>query len=257
MRLGMLAPSPAPARAALALRAPRSLGAPMILSAVLATAFGAAGCATAGGPSPATGEPKAAQVEKTPSQDELAKAAVAPAGAEFPPEAEPVAVPIEGGAGLSRYRSTLTIAAPLEKVRETVLDFSPYPEFMPEYSKAKLLGRTATGARDVYMEMITLGGLVRLWFRIEVPKPVVEDGWEVYTSKYVEGNVKEAFASWRMRAKDPNTTELALEVFMQPNVPLPSSLLNDANRRGAGKGIYQMAQRILKGAAHAPNVKRD
>jgi ribosome-associated toxin RatA of RatAB toxin-antitoxin module len=243
MRLGM--PS-------LALPSPRAVLASLALALA---SLASTGCATAGGSSPAPSEPKAAQADKVPSQDELAKAAVAPPGAEFPPEAEPVAVPIEGGGGLSRYRSTLTVAAPLEKVRETVLDFSPYPEFMPEYSKAKLLGRTPTGARDVYMEMITLGGLVRLWFRIEVPKPVVEDGWEVYTSKYVEGNVKEAFASWRMRAKDPNTTELALEVFMQPNVPLPSSLLNDANRRGAGKGIYQMAQRIVKGAAHAPNGK--
>src|SRR5262249_37066484 len=63
-----------------------------------------------------------------------------------------VGVPIPG-TSLVRGKSTLTIDAPLEKVRDTVLDFGHYADFMPHYRKCKILGRTASGGREVYMEV--------------------------------------------------------------------------------------------------------
>src|SRR5262249_425493 len=55
-------------------------------------------------------------------------------------EASTVSVPVEG-TNLVRGKSTVSVAAPIERVREAVLDFAHYPEFMPHYTNAKLLGR--------------------------------------------------------------------------------------------------------------------
>jgi ribosome-associated toxin RatA of RatAB toxin-antitoxin module len=174
-----------------------------------------------------------------PLPDGVSFAQVAEAGT---PEPDTVAVP--HGDGYSRGRSTITVKAPIEKVRETVLDFPRYPEFMPHYSKCKVLGRTATGARDVYMEVSALHGAVSLWARIEVPKPTTVDGVETYETKYVDGNVKDLKAIWRLKRVDDAQTSLSLEVFLNPKLPLPKRLVNKENLDGSAAAVIAAKGRI-------------
>lgn len=172
-----------------------------------------------------------------------------------PPSAAPgeplraVAVPIPG-TDFVRGRTTLKVNAPLEKVREAVLDFGRYTEFMPFFRGSRVLGRTAAGARDVYMEIEALHGAVRLWVQIEIPRPTIVDDVETYESRFVKGNVKEFKAIWRLRRIDDDATELSLEVFLQPLLPLPTALVNRGNVGGSMKGATAMRARI-EGAAPA------
>lgn len=153
-----------------------------------------------------------------------------------------VPVPI-AGSDLVRGRSTVTVKAPIERVRDAVLGFSKYPEFMPHYSSCKLLGRTPAGARDVYMEISALHGALRMWARVEVPKPVVTDGVETYETKFVDGNVRDFKAIWRLKKIDETSTELSLEVFLHPKIPMPTKLINDENVSGSAKGVAAMRAR--------------
>ncbi len=134
--------------------------------------------------------------------------------------------------------------APLEKVREAVLDFGHYAEFMPYFRSSKVLGRTAAGARDVYMEIEALHGAVRLWVEIEIPKPTIAEGVETYESRFVKGNVKDFQATWRLRRIDDDATELSLEVFLEPQLPLPTALVNKGNVGGSFKGVTAIRARI-------------
>ncbi|HVY45610.1 MAG TPA: SRPBCC family protein [Minicystis sp.] len=161
-----------------------------------------------------------------------------------PNDATSVAVPMEGSDHV-RGKATIKVQAPIDKVREQVFAFAQYPEFMPHYKKAKVLGRAPSGGRDVYMEIEALNGAVTLWTRVDVPrKPVVVDGTEVYETKYLDGNVKDFKAIWRMKPIDDATTELSLEVYLEPRLPLPTSILNGENLRGAAAGVTAMRARI-------------
>jgi ribosome-associated toxin RatA of RatAB toxin-antitoxin module len=156
---------------------------------------------------------------------------------------EPTAIPIPGSE-LVRGRATVTVKASIEKVRETIVAFAEYPEFMPHYQKAKVLGRTPSGARDVYMEIEALHGAITMWTRIEFPKPAIIDGVETYETKYVDGNVKDFKAIWRLKKIDDASTELSLEVFLLPKIPLPSGVLNGENMKGSVKGVVAMRARV-------------
>lgn len=158
---------------------------------------------------------------------------------------KPEAVPIPDSA-LVHGRATMTVNAPIKKVREVILDFSHYAEFMPHYQASKLLGRTADGARDVYMEIEALNGLVKMWAEIEMPKPTIKDGVEVHESKFVKGNVKDFKAIWRVKKVDDASTELSLEVFLDPSIPLPNGVINNENLKGSVKGVKAMKARIEK-----------
>lgn len=224
---------------------------------LLALAFGAAwalGCASTS-PQPASAARAAADRKAPPS---LAKRAVSRVedvtgtlGSDDEDEpkddAKRESLPI-AGTPLVRGRSTVMVAAPIEKVRAAVLGFSHYAEFMPHYRNAKLLGRTASGGRDVYMEIEALHGAVTMWAEVEVPKPTMEGDVETYATRFLKGNVKDFQAIWRMRKVDDAHTELSLEVFLQPSITLPADLQNEENVDGSAKGVLAMRERAEKGA---------
>jgi ribosome-associated toxin RatA of RatAB toxin-antitoxin module len=153
------------------------------------------------------------------------------------------AVPIDAS-DLVRGRATVSVHAPIAAVRKAVLDFKHYPEFMPHYEGAKVLGRTADGARDVYMEVSALHGAVKMWTRIEMPKPVMDGDVETHESRFVDGNVKEFKAIWRLKPVSAEETELSLELYVRPGIPIPSSLLNDENVKNAGRAVDAMRGHI-------------
>ncbi|WP_129581412.1 MULTISPECIES: type II toxin-antitoxin system RatA family toxin [Sorangium] len=153
-----------------------------------------------------------------------------------------LAVPI-GSTGLSRGRSTAVVKAPLERVRATVLSFERYPEFMPHYKKCRVLGRTPAGGWDIYMEVSALQGAVTMWARIEIQKRALVEGVETYSSRFVAGNVKDLQATWQLEKIDGRTTRVSLEVFLQPKLPLPKSLLNAENLDGSARAVAAVRAR--------------
>lgn len=152
-------------------------------------------------------------------------------------------VPVEGTDGLVKGRSTVVVNAPIDEVRKHVLRFDKYADFMPHYNAARVLRRSPDGSREVYMQWAALHGAIKMWARFEMHES--KDGdTEVWSSKFVEGNVRQAQASWRMTPLEADRTELTLEAFLLPKLPMPSSLLNDENTSGAEKGVVAMRKRI-------------
>jgi ribosome-associated toxin RatA of RatAB toxin-antitoxin module len=164
------------------------------------------------------------------------------------PAADPGDVPTTGtvpipGSDLVRGRASVTVRAPLARVRQTILDFGHYPEFMPHYEACRDLGRTANGGRDVYMRIAAVHGVVKMWARIEVGQPAVEQGAETYRSRFVEGNVKDLQATWRVQRIDDANTRLDVEVFLHPKLPLPASVVNGENVEGAKLAVLAFKAR--------------
>jgi ribosome-associated toxin RatA of RatAB toxin-antitoxin module len=227
------------------MRLPGSLRAALWTSLAL---LASTGCASAGA-GVAIDHPES----KAPASAAARAPASSPEAAAAPPAAEgdepqPVPIPV-AGTDFVHGRATVKVNASIEKVRESVLDFGHYAEFMPHYRSARVLGRTATGARDVYMEIEALYGAVKMWVEIEFPRPTIVDGVETHESHFVKGNVKDFKAIWRLRKIDEATTELSLEVFLQPSIPMPTNLMNGENLGGSVKGVMAMRARIEGSAA--------
>ncbi|MCA9624027.1 MAG: SRPBCC family protein [Myxococcales bacterium] len=140
---------------------------------------------------------------------------------------------------LVRGRATVEVNAPFDVVREAVLDFDDYADFMPHYKSARTLGRKPDGSREVYMKWAALHGAIKLWARLELK--MKKDGEaEIWESSFVDGNVKEAYATWRIEPLEGGKTKLTLEAFLEPRLPVPTSLLNEENVSAAAKGVTAM-----------------
>ena len=105
-----------------------------------------------------------------------------------------------------------------------------------------------------YLAGETVSGVVR------VSGPLIGSGHkvqvgdtEVYASTFIKGSGVQMFeAIWRLRPVDTKTTELSLEVFLHPDAPLPTSVINNENVKGAAKGVAAMRDRA-EGKPTPPN----
>ncbi|APR77812.1 Hypothetical protein A7982_03159 [Minicystis rosea] len=151
-------------------------------------------------------------------------------------------IPI-AGSSLVRGRAVVNVRAPAARVREVILDFAHYPEFMPHYETCRVLGTTKAGGHDVYMRIGAVRGVVKMWARIEVQKPTLEDGAETYRSRFIDGNIKDLQAVWSVKPIDEKTTQLVVEVFMHPKLPLPATVVNGENIEGARTAVMAFKAR--------------
>jgi ribosome-associated toxin RatA of RatAB toxin-antitoxin module len=203
-------------------------------------ALGSAACAASS--TPKTTVDHVAQADSPTTSD----AAPAPTSEASRPESEdiePVAVPIPNS-DLVEAKATVVVRAPLEKARATIFKFEDYPQFMPEYSDAKRLGKLPNGNEKVYMEITTLAGVAKMYANVEVLPAKTEGSTEIYEAKFLDGNVKQFKAIWTVTKLDEARLEISLQVFLHPSLPLPDFLVNKANLDGAKKGAIAMKKRI-------------
>jgi ribosome-associated toxin RatA of RatAB toxin-antitoxin module len=145
------------------------------------------------------------------------------------------------GTGIQRIRATITIGAPVDRVRSVMFDYGRYPEFMPLYEKASVLWTTPAGARLVHMQ---LGGIVKLWMRVEISPPTISGGVERYQGKLVQGNVKAFQPRWELEPRGEQT-RVTVESFMDPDLALvPDGLVNSGARDGMRDAIIALKARV-------------
>lgn len=217
------------------------------LVGLLGTVVMLAGCASSGAGTRAGWAERPAKANDAlptvaaPDDDSVEVEQTGEAGKLREPKTESVAV--DGTDGLVMGRSTVVVNAPIREVRKHVLRFDKYADFMPHYNAARVLRRAPDGSREVYMQWAALHGAVKMWARFEMHESK-EGETEVWTSKFIDGNVSQARASWRMTPLEGDKTELTLEAFLLPKLPMPNSLLNHENTTGAEKGVVAMRKRI-------------
>jgi hypothetical protein len=155
------------------------------------------------------------------------------------PQVESFAVP---GSSIDRVRATITVEAPLPRVRDVLFDWARYPEFMPRYEKASVVHVTASGGRLVQIE---LGGVVHLWMRVEISPPTIEGTVEKYEGRLEKGNVKAFRPRWELEPLGEGRTRLTVESYLDPDLFLvPSSLINSGTRDGMRDGVTALKARI-------------
>src|SRR5262245_5519313 len=71
------------------------------------------------------------------------------------------------GSSIERVRGTVSVDAPIERVRAVVFDFPRYPEFMPRYRRCSVERRNPNGSVEVRMDIEELAGAVHVWVRLE------------------------------------------------------------------------------------------
>lgn len=143
----------------------------------------------------------------------------------------------------------VNVDAPEELVRSVVQDYKNYAKFMARFEKSQIVGRSGDKT-DVYLQVPILKGAAKVWavVRFEPIKQV--DGGEVLVGHMVKGNVKRLDATWRLKKLDDSTTQVALELLIVPDLPVPDSLVVPEVRFAAAKAVEGSRDEAEKRKSH-------
>lgn len=139
-------------------------------------------------------------------------------------------------ADMNAGAARVNVDAPEELVRSVVLDYKNYANFMSRFEKSQIVGRSGDKT-DVYLQVPILKGAAKVWavVRFEPIKQV--EGGAVLVGHMIKGNVKRLDATWRLKKLDDKTTQVALELLIVPDLPVPDSLVVPEVRFAAAKAV--------------------
>lgn len=130
----------------------------------------------------------------------------------------------------------VNVDAPVDVVRQVVLDYKNYPSFISRFEKARVVGRSGDKT-DVYLQVPILKGAAKVWAIVRFEPVTQVNGADVIIGHMIKGNVKRLDATWRLRKIDDQSTRVALELLIVPDMPVPGSLVVPEVRFAAAKAV--------------------
>jgi ribosome-associated toxin RatA of RatAB toxin-antitoxin module len=150
----------------------------------------------------------------------------------------------EAGSNISWGHAVGVIDQPIEQVLPVVVDYANYAHFMPNFTKSKVLAQRGNRAM-VYMEVSVASGTFTLWGQLKLSEAPSEGTTRVVEASLLEGNMDAFSATWRLTPVDGGAgTEVDFKIFVDPDMPLPSSVFSRENERAAGKTVRALRTRV-------------
>ncbi|MFW6049595.1 MAG: type II toxin-antitoxin system RatA family toxin [Myxococcota bacterium] len=152
----------------------------------------------------------------------------------------------ERGEDVSWGTAVGVVDAPVDAVTRVVTDYARYEGFVPHFKKSKVLSRRGDDAL-VYMEAGIIKNSVTLWAQVRITART-EGNRRVVEGRMLQGNMDAFRARWELMPVAGDTRTLVrFQLLVDPDLPLPSSVFDHENRKGARKTVRALRGRV----AHA------
>jgi len=150
------------------------------------------------------------------------------------------------GSAISWGQAVGVIDEPLDAVLPVVVDYANYVHFMPNFTKSKVLAQRGNRAM-VYMEVSVASGTYTLWGQLKLAEAAPEGATRVIEARLLDGNVDAFNATWRLTPVDDGArTEVEFKIYVDPDMPLPSSVFSRENERAAGNTVRALRSRVIE-----------
>jgi len=151
----------------------------------------------------------------------------------------------EEGSKISWGHAVAVFEKPIDDVMPVVVDYGNYVHFMPNFTKSKVLAQRGNRAM-VYMEVSVASGTLTLWGQLKLSEVAPEGDTRVVEARLLQGNLDAFQATWRLTPVDGGArTEVDFKIYVDPDMPLPSSVFSHENERAAGNTVRALRSRII------------
>jgi len=153
----------------------------------------------------------------------------------------------EEGSSIAWGQAVLVVDKPIEEVLPIIRDYANYKQFMPNFTKSKVLAQRGSRAM-VYMEVSVAKGALTLWGQLNLAERPQDGESRVVEAHLMEGNIDAFSASWTLTPVDGGArTEVDFKIYVDPDIPLPSSIFSRENERAAGRTVRALRARVSEG----------
>jgi len=153
----------------------------------------------------------------------------------------------EEGSKISWGQAVVVVDKPIDEVLPIIRDYANYAQFMPNFTKSRVLAQRGSRAM-VYMEVSVAKGAFTLWGQLNLSEQPQEGESRVVEARLLEGNIDAFSASWTLTPVDGGArTEVDFKIYVDPDIPLPSSVFSRENEKAAGKTVRALRTRVFEG----------
>jgi ribosome-associated toxin RatA of RatAB toxin-antitoxin module len=153
----------------------------------------------------------------------------------------------EEGSNIAWGQAVLVLDKPIEEVLPIVRDYANYVQFMPNFTKSKVLAQRGSRAM-VYMEVSVAKGAFTLWGQLNLAEHPENGDSRVVEARLMEGNIDAFSARWTLTPVDDGArTQVDFKIYVDPDMPLPSSIFSRENERAAGRTVRALRTRVFEG----------
>jgi ribosome-associated toxin RatA of RatAB toxin-antitoxin module len=150
------------------------------------------------------------------------------------------------GSTISSGRAVIVVDKPIEEVLPIVLDYANYVKFMPNFTKSKVLAQRGNRAM-VYMEVSVAKGMYTLYGQLNMSERPQDGESRLVEGRLMDGNIDAFNASFRLTPVDGGArTEIDFNIYVDPDLPLPSSVFSRENERAAGRAVRALRARVAE-----------
>ncbi|WP_437602664.1 SRPBCC family protein [Sorangium sp. So ce590] len=143
--------------------------------------------------------------------------------------------------------AAILVKAPLPAVRKLVTSYGSYKTFISSFDQSRVLAKRK-GTSEVYLQVPILNGAAHIWTVADMSPPTKDGADEVISGRYKRGNVSDFRARWRLRAVDEHHTIVKLELFVDPKLPFPASVVTTQLVRAADRAVTAVRTRAQAAA---------
>ncbi len=133
-------------------------------------------------------------------------------------------------------RAVALVAAPAADVTAVLQNYAGYRTFLPNFETSRVLSQRGASAL-VYLQVSILHGAAKIWVEVKLRPKQLDGGTRVIEATMLKGNVSRFEASWEITPVDPQHTLVAFQIFVDPDMPVPTSLIDHENQKNARKAV--------------------
>ncbi len=154
-------------------------------------------------------------------------------------------IPMEGS-NIATGQAVIVVDRPIEEVLQIVLDYANYVRFMPNFTKSKVLAQRGSRAM-VYMEVSVAKGMYTLYGQLNLAERPQDGVSRVVEGSLMDGNIDAFDATFKLTPTDDGAgTEIDFRIYVDPDLPLPSSVFSRENERAAGRTVRALRARVVE-----------
>ncbi len=159
---------------------------------------------------------------------------------------------VSTGGGVDWGHAEAVVEARSDDVLAVLADYSQYAGMFPYFETSKVLSQRGSDA-IVYLEAKVLHGAASLWSQVRMSSK------RRATTTIVEarmmkgkGNIGQMVARWEVTpVAGADKTLVVFEILVDPDLPIPDSLVTAEMRKGAGQAMRALRKRVAQRVSFA------
>lgn len=145
--------------------------------------------------------------------------------------------------------ATGLVQASADDVIAVLSDYGNYVEFMPHFRTSRVLGARGNRA-NVYVEAAILHDTMTLWAQVVLRvRDGARPGQKIIEATMTRGNVDTFIVRWEVQPVDASNTLVTFKLLVDPDLPVPDSLVSSENERWARATLGRLRTRVSAVAA--------